>query len=57
MIHKNFLFVYAVSDAIRNSLRGGKFRKFSGGTCPPDPPSLGTVPRARISPLYDKILY
>jgi hypothetical protein len=38
MIDNNFLFVYVVSDATRNSLRGRTFQNFLGaGACPQTP--------------------
>ncbi len=35
--YNNFLLVCVVSEATRNSLRGCKFSKFSGGACPQTP--------------------
>ena len=50
LICSNFWFVYVISEATRNYLRGCKFQNFPT----PDPSTLGALLHASISPLYQK---
>ena len=56
VLYNNFLLVYMVSEATRNSLRVRKFQNFPGGACPPDPTNLVCYHIMLEFPLYKENL-